>query len=291
MWDLWFKHLSLLKRSILILTGEKGEQYQNSWAYPFADDAPSLYYSILENRSQLAFFMSDKLPTVILPGYLASAEDYRQLAEILQQLGFPTAIVPLRKRSWLPTFGGRSIVPILRPLHATLQQMRQQYQVEKVNLIGHSAGGWISRIYLGEKPYCIHGDVAEDAIGLWNGHPQVETLVCLGTPHLSQERWTRRNLDFVNQNYPGAFYPTVRYICVAGRAIEGRQRPGSWLAYNSYKLTCGTGNTWGDGITPIEAAHLDGAENIVLDQVWHSPRSPGRWYGSPEIVPEWVKLL
>ncbi|GET36878.1 hypothetical protein MiSe_16300 [Microseira wollei NIES-4236] len=68
-------------------------------------------------------------------------------------------------------------------------------------------------------------------------------------------------------------------------------RRGSWLAYSSYQLTCGRGDTWGDGITPIEAAHLAGAENLVVEGVRHSPRSPGIWYGSPEILPAWVSYL
>ena len=183
------------------------------------------------------------------------------------------------------------MVPILRQLDRTVKQVMQQYNVSQINLIGHSAGGWISRIYLGEKPYSIHGDVTEDA-GLWHAHPYVATLVTLGTPHISGERWTRKNLDFVKMNYPGAFYPQVSYVCVAGKAIYGERRRGSWLAYSSYNLTCGNGNTWGDGITPIEAAHLEGATNLVIEGVKHSPKSPGGiWYGSPLAMDAWVPYL
>ncbi|MBD1888579.1 alpha/beta hydrolase [Coleofasciculus sp. FACHB-SPT9] len=230
------------------------------------------------------------LPTVILPGYLEGAIAYRPLEQSLQESGFPTVTVPLRSRDWVPTVGGRSMIPILRQLDRTVKQMLQQYNVSQLNLIGHSAGGWISRIYLGEKPYSIHRDVTEDA-GLWHAHPYVATLVTLGTPHISGERWTRKNLDFVKMNYPGAFYSTVRYICVAGKSIFGARRPGQWLAYSSYKLTCGIGNTWGDGITPIEAAHLEGATNLVIEGVKHSPRTPGIWYGSPVALPSWVEYL
>lgn len=230
------------------------------------------------------------LPTVILPGFLEGADAYRPLEQSLQQLGFPTTTVPLLKRDWFPTLGGRSMVPILRQLDRTVKQMLQQSQSSQINLIGHSAGGWISRIYLGEKPYTIHGDVTQ-ADGLWQAHPSVATLVTLGTPHVSQERWTKRNLDFVKNNYPGAFYPNIRYVCVAGKSIYGAKRWGSWLAYSSYELTCGRGDTWGDGITPIEAAHLEGAENLVVEGAKHSPRSPGIWYGSPEVLPSWVSYL
>jgi triacylglycerol esterase/lipase EstA (alpha/beta hydrolase family) len=228
------------------------------------------------------------LPTVILPGFLEGADVYRPLEQSLIQLGFPTRSVPLRQRDWLATVGGRPITPILRLLDQTVKQMLHQYQAQQINLIGHSAGGWISRIYLGEKPYGGRGGLQQS---LFNAHPTVATLVTLGTPHISQERWTRWNLDFVNHNYPGAFYKNVRYICVAGKSIFGQRRPGSWLAYSSYQLTCGQGSTWGDGITPIEAAHLQGAENIVIDAVRHSPRNPNNWYGSPEILQQWVSYL
>lgn len=230
------------------------------------------------------------LPTVILPGFFAGAIEYRALEQALQKLGFPTAIVPLRPRDWFPTVGGRSMIPILRQLDQTVKQLRQDYSVSQVNLIGHSAGGWIARIYLGEQPYTIHNDVSETA-GLWHAYPYVATLVTLGTPHVSQERWTKRNLDFVKVNYPGAFYPDVKYVCVAGKAVYGARRPGQWLAYNSYKLTCGVGNCWGDGITPIEAAHLDGATNLTLENVLHSPRREGIWYGSPDAMQSWVSYL
>lgn len=230
------------------------------------------------------------LPTVILPGFFAGALDYLALAESLQHLGFPTVVVPLRVRDWVPTVGGRSMVPILLKLDKTVKQVLLDYNTSQINLIGHSAGGWIARIYLGEKAYNIHKDVTESA-GLWHAYPYVSTLVTLGTPHVSQERWTKRNLDFVKINYPGAFYPEVKYVCVAGKAIYGERRSEKWLAYNSYKLTCGEGNCWGDGITPVESAHLQGAINLTLDGVLHSPRRIGTWYGSSEVMQSWVQYL
>lgn len=229
------------------------------------------------------------LPTVILPGYLEGAIAYRQLEQSLQQMGFPTVTVPLRSRDWFPTLGGRPITPILLQLDRTVKQVLQQYNASKVNLIGHSAGGWISRIYLGEKPYLGRGGIT--FVSPWQAHTYVDTLVTLGTPHVSQERWTRWNLDFVNNNYPGAFYSNVDYVCVAGKTIFGQRRRGSWLAYSSYKLTCGQGDCWGDGITPIAAAHLEGAKNLIVEGVKHSPRAAGIWYGSPEVLPSWVSHL
>jgi len=227
------------------------------------------------------------LATVILPGYLAGAADYDALALALNQRGIPAITVPLRWQDWLPTLGGRSVTPILRQIDATVQQALQTSSAGKVNLVAHSAGGWLARIYIGEKPYCIHPRDTEDCC--WNGRDRVSTLVTLGTPHTSQERWTLKNLNFVNQTYPGAFYPDVRYVCVAGKAVQG-DRWRSWLAYSSYQLTIGQGNCWGDGITPITAAHLEGAENLVLERAMHSPKA-ATWYGSPGLLEQWVTCL
>jgi len=229
-------------------------------------------------------------PTVIIPGYFARATEYQPLAAALNQAGIPTEIVPLRKRDWVPTLGGRSVVPILQAIDRTVRQLQNRHESDRVNLIGHSAGGWIARIYLGDKPYDIHGDVAGEK-AIWRGRDRVATLIALGTPHTSQERWTKRNLEFVRDTYPGAFYRDLNYICVAGKAIYGRRRWGSWVSYQSYQLTCGRGDCWGDGITPIAAAHLEGATNLTLEGVRHAPTSGGIWYGSPEVRREWMVYL
>lgn len=230
------------------------------------------------------------LPTVILPGYFASAPPYRGMEQMLRQLGFPAVTVPLTRSDWVPTLGGRSVQPIIAKIDRTVQQVRSQYDTDQVNLVGHSAGGWIARLYLGDVPYDIH-DSDCDRTTRWSAHHWVSTLVTLGTPHTSQERWTRKNLDFVNQTYPGAFHTDVRYACFAGKAVFGRLNWQTWIAFNSYTLTGGRGDCWGDGITPIQAAHLEGADNITLEAVYHSPRPGIAWYGTPKIVQTWASYL
>jgi pimeloyl-ACP methyl ester carboxylesterase len=217
------------------------------------------------------------LPSVILPGYLAGASDYLDLAKALNSQNMPTVVVPLQWWEWLPTVGGRSMSPILARLDATVKQVLQEYSAPQINIIAHSAGGWVARIYLGKVPYYDR---------VWHGEPLVSSLITLGTPHRSLEPWTRRNLGFVNDNYPGG----IKYVCVAGKAVYGKKSLSRWLAYSSYELTCGIGNSWGDGIIPIEAAHLDGAENLVIDGVNHSPRS-GTWYGSDAITAIWSACI
>ena len=228
------------------------------------------------------------LPTVILPGYLASAQPYQEMETSLAEAGFPAVTVPLRRYDWLPTIGGRSVSNIIKALDASAQRAMGDHGSNQINLVGHSAGGWIARIYMGESPYNVHASDAQRTLPR-PAHKNVNTFVSLGTPHISQERWTRKNLDFVNQNYPGAFYDDVNYVCVAGKAVEGRKA--DWFTVNSYKLTAGDGSVWGDGVVPILAAHLEGARNITLDDVLHSPRSNSLWYGSTSVVKSWSQWL
>jgi triacylglycerol esterase/lipase EstA (alpha/beta hydrolase family) len=152
-------------------------------------------------------------PVVILPGYLAGASEYEPLRQELEARGYAARVVPLQVRSWFPTLGGRPVTPILWALRETIQKTCAEFGVDRVNLVAHSAGGWIARIYLGSVPY--GGQV-------WQGREQVAALISLGSPHTSRERWTKRNLDFVNTHYPGAFWPEVKYVCVAGRVIQGQ---------------------------------------------------------------------
>lgn len=229
------------------------------------------------------------LPTVIIPGYLAGAAPYRPLEAELQQRGIWAKTVPLTQASWLPTFGGRSVQPILAAIAETVHAATKATGCNQVNLVGHSAGGWIARIYLGDQPYAVH-PIDRDRPNCWSGHRHVKTLLTLGTPHFSQERWTRRNLDFVNQTYPGAYYPDINYICIAGKAVFG-QRWRTWFTYNSYQITAGKGACWGDGITPITAAHLSGAKNLVLPEVYHSPKPGIAWYGTSTVVDQWAVHL
>jgi len=228
------------------------------------------------------------LPTVILPGYLASDLPYQEMERALRGRGFPAITVPLRRRDWLSTVGGRSVINIIKVLDATAQQAMSDHNCNRINLVGHSAGGWIARIYIGEENYDIHKSDRQRTTPR-PARSHVSNLLTLGTPHVSQERWTRKNLDFVNQTYPGAFYDDIDYTCLVGKAIEGSQS--GWFTFNSYKITGGDGSVWGDGIVPISAAHLKGARNLTLPDVFHSP-SPGRlWYGSKLVVEDWSQWL
>ncbi|WVZ78031.1 hypothetical protein U9M48_025809 [Paspalum notatum var. saurae] len=191
----------------------------------------------------------------------------------------------------------------------------------KISLIGHSAGGWLARVYMEEFE-------ASD----------ISLLLTLGTPHLygvpGVIDQTRGLLNYVEKNCaPAVYTPEMRYVCIAGRYIQGAPLLGNsavasdevlavdtpseageaviistndksttssvtWRARfvgQGYKQVCGRADVWGDGVVPEIAAHLGGALNISFDGVYHSPVGADDeqrpWYGSPAILKQWVHHL
>ncbi|KAL5560753.1 hypothetical protein UlMin_036964, partial [Ulmus minor] len=55
------------------------------------------------------------------------------------------------------------------------------------------------------------------------------------------------------------------------------------------------GQGWGDGVVLEESAHLDGALNIRLEVVYHSPVGSDDalrpWYVSPTVLHQWIHHL
>lgn len=120
-------------------------------------------------------------------------------------------------------------------------------------------------------------------------------------------------MALTNLRYPGAHERGVRYVAVCGRSVRGSPvagwRPGQPLgavwAGISYRASCGAAEVEGDGVTPVETAMLEGAEQMVLEGVLHQPgvtvtvgrggaeEEKGRapWYGSRSVVPLWAPLL
>ena len=50
--------------------------------------------------------------------------------------------------------------------------------------------------------------------------------------------------------------------------------------------------TIGDGIVSLAYAHLDGAKQLTLPNVYHSINSPGDyWYGGEAVVDQWLPIV
>lgn len=174
----------------------------------------------------------------------------------------------------------------------------------KIAIIGHSAGGWISRVYLSNRDY--GGRV-------YNGSQMVHSLVTLGSPHGNAPGAAFRSVDWVNQeDIPS----TTRALAVAGKGFKGDSS--GQFTQNAYAFCCNKGSDGtiydGDGVTPVESAlAMEGerCEKMVLDgTVTHFPWSDvfggnffapdlakihkeerTAWYGSSETVDQWVDWL
>lgn len=253
---------------------------------------------------------------IVLPGFLNRASSYAKLAKTLSSLGYDAVIAPITGSDWTKVIAGSDFRFYLDKIEDVLVPYYEESGAP-CSLVGHSAGGWIGRLLLGNIPY--QGKVY--------GHAdKVDTLITLGTPHFSLEDYPfgrvaerlvveqqnvpaavlSSSLRFTNHYYPtGDSFPGVKIVTVAGNAIRGRplglsilrkdnvrHAVDSFLAYQSYKAGCGDGSVEGDGVTPICIAHLDKAyANITLNGVWHGPRSStGRpWYG--DVVDQWASYL
>lgn len=165
----------------------------------------------------------------------------------------------------------------------------------KVGLIGHSAGGWISRLYLSDRKY---GGKA------FSGTQFVHTLVTLGTPHLDAPGIAFSHIRWVEKEEA-----LVRSLAVGGSGF-GRSEWGTFTA-DAYRF-CGfeDDTTTGDGVTPLDSSFAyRGAEKLEIPGVHHinwshtlgaafvskeltdDHRNGKKWYGSHDVVREWSHFL
>lgn len=219
-------------------------------------------------------------PIVIVGGFLSFGAVYCNMrAALLRLTGQPVWIVPLRTSDWLRGDGPEMWVRLLNKLDRAARQAAGASPTGKVTLIGHSAGGVISRLYLSPTPF--HGRA-------YCGLERVTHLITLGSPHHNQPAGQIRR--WADDAYPGAYFaPQVCYASVAGQAIQGKRR-GAWrerLAYRFYERLCGDGQAWGDGLVPVASQLLAGSRQIVLEGVSHFTGFGGPWYGARKVIPRW----
>eukprot|EP00892_Ulva_mutabilis_P002429 jgi/Ulvmu1/12187/UM085_0051.1 len=286
-------------------------------------------------------------PVVILPGFGNRSTDYtspfgeetadESLASALESRGFQCNVVPVLRKDWLRVAQGITSLDFwrcgltthpsyswyLQRLKSTVRDALETSGAEQVILVGHSAGGWLGRAFLGDSQWFVgeaHVEPNEWVPGPGTfspvPNPCVQAIVTLGTPQRPPPADLGRDMtggaqSWVESNYPGAFYKShgVKYVCVGGKTVTGRQRdkrnraerptPPSY-AYNAYTQVCGEGqDVIGDAVVPLPSIFLDEATNIEIPGVFHSMSkvgtydSPGEypWYGSPEVVDLWLAPL
>jgi len=262
-------------------------------------------------------------PVVILPGFGNNTEDYTapfgqsdsSLVAALQARGFRPFVVDLERKSWIKV--ARSLLSwrfynktcttspgytwYLDLVAAKVEQAREETGCSQVDLIGHSAGGWLARAFIANPSY-HEGDS--------KANPTVRRLVTLGAPHVPppdpSKDMTGGALGWVHKQYPGAWLEEneVACLCVAGRTVRGNPdaEKGTLARYacGSYAMVCGEGaGVEGDAVVPLPSAFVEGVDAQTLPGVFHSMSKVGTygeaskrpWYGSDEVVDSWLSFL
>ncbi|PRW60544.1 alpha beta-hydrolase isoform B [Chlorella sorokiniana] len=245
-------------------------------------------------------------PIVLLPGFGNCTQDYvapfgdedAGVAAVLQRRGFKVYVLPLERKDWFKV--GRALFTraywstsctthpgytwYLERVKELVDTARLETGADQVDLLCHSAGGWLGRAFLGQGQFKDGAELSQDTLGSADSepHPAVRALVTLGTPHTPPpaekvKDMTGGALTWVNATWPGAAFAEqgVKYVSVAGRAVRGNKeadrRTLSGYANGSYEQVCGEGHRIvGDAVVPLGSALLDGAQHVVLDGVFHS---------------------
>ena len=90
-------------------------------------------------------------------------------------------VVPVTRDMWFPTLAGADFTPMLDAIDTCVRSIGTSTERD-VCVVGHSAGGWLARLWMGDAPYGTHGKT-------YGGAARVQTLLTLGTPHYSLEKY------------------------------------------------------------------------------------------------------
>jgi pimeloyl-ACP methyl ester carboxylesterase len=221
-------------------------------------------------------------PIVIVPGHFLEWRAYRPLADRLKKPPFnrDVRLAPVEPFHWWRSTGA-DFRPVLDVMAETIERTADETG-STVTVIGHSAGGRLTRKFLGEDDY--HGNH-------YAGHRFVDTLVCLGTPHHSWADASSVSTRWANDHYPGCFFaPKIRYVSVISRYVKGNSEGslGERMAFSMYEQVGQHGDVWGDGIIPEHCTELEGAEVIRLEGVYHLPVPFMTWFDAPRTLEMWA---
>jgi pimeloyl-ACP methyl ester carboxylesterase len=216
------------------------------------------------------------VPIVIVGGATWRPGSYRDFASMLREIsGSEVHVAPVTPLDW--TLGYfRGFGQLVFEVASTVDRALLESEAKRAVLVGHSAGGLACRVYIGGDP--PYGGRR------YSGHRRVQRLITLGTPHTIADKERLAPITRVNELFPGALHAGLRYLSVAGNAVDGASSP---KARRRYERFIEGGRVAGDGVVPVEAALLPGSESLVVDGVHHNRRL-GRWYGSDkETVERW----
>jgi hypothetical protein len=235
---------------------------------------------------------------LVIGGFLTAPLLYYQLGRRLRARGAAAVVIaPVWTPDWIwvPQRGLGAIVTragraLLRA--STVSAASSEARGAPILVIGHSAGGLVARLLTSPEPFAGRRFAAASRIG---------AIVTLGSPHHVAThgdiggRIASTAATFADRVVPGAaFAPRVGYVTVASRAIVGRPEGDGQarMAYRFYRgllgaLAEGRAEVPGDGLVPVDAALLDGAARIILDDAVHGQLGGRPWYGSEGRIDGW----
>lgn len=223
---------------------------------------------------------------LIIGGFATAPPNYWRFRDRLAQRDVARVDIA---QLWPPDWAICSLLGFGTILRRTGAAIARTYHLggrRPVIVVAHSGGGIAARMAMSSVPY--YGRMAGVA-------DAVACLVTLGTPHRMDALVNRHHhaghdaTEFLNRATPGAFFaPRTQYLTV-GSAFPQAAFDGvvGRLAEEVFSMIVGTDTqSLGDGIVPVAAVHLPGAEHITFDDVCHGMiGSP--WYGDDQIIDRW----
>lgn len=226
-------------------------------------------------------FVDPNQPVLILGGFLITDEAYGNLASwIRSSQGVSVSVVSSSKFDWLLTTWAIGWRRLLDRVDQSVKELQTKSPTGKVTLIGHSSGGVMLRLYLGDRPFSSR---------VYSGYQRCNRLIMLGSPHQALRATPLRAL--VDTLYPGCCFSTfVDYVSIAGRlSLEGgnASRFAKRSAAGSYRSIIGDPNVEGDGLVPVTSALLKQSRQLILENTAHGGLFGDLWYGSSERIEQW----
>ena len=221
-----------------------------------------------------------KNPIIILGGFLITSDSYNPAKNAIKNIsGRKVYVVDVTRGDWLKSNSAEGWITILNKVKKMVAFALNETKAKKVDLIGHSSGGIILRLYLSSEPF-------KDVI--YNGKSTTRNLITLGSPHQAVRATKLRR--FVDEKYPGNFFKNINYVSIGGK-VEINSKQTSLLtklvARNSYKSISGDKNESGDGLVPLSSSLLKNSQQITLPNTVHGGIFGKNWYGSTSKVREW----
>ena len=221
-----------------------------------------------------------KNPIIILGGFLITSDAYNSVKNTIENISDRKVyVVDVTRGDWFKSNSAEGWITILNKVKEIVAFALNETKAKKVDLIGHSSGGIMLRLYLSSEPF-------KDA--MYNGKSTTRNLITLGSPHQAVRATKLRR--FVDEKYPGNFFKNINYVSIGGKVkINSKQTSllTKLVAKNSYKSISGDKNESGDGLVPLSSSLLKNSQHIILPNTVHGGIFGKNWYGSTSKVKEW----